>query len=92
MSDQPKATDRPNVNIYGSRTCPDTDRALRYLDASQIEYNYMDVDTHPEYNAYISGLNQGKRILPTIRINHHNLFNPSNQEIGQVYDEELPKG
>ncbi|CAN5860128.1 hypothetical protein BH23PLA1_BH23PLA1_26060 [soil metagenome] len=91
MNEQPRITDRPNVNVYGSRSCPDTTRALRYLDVSQIDHEFLDVDSNPELNAYISELNQGKRVIPTIRINNHTLINPTNQEIAKVYDEELPR-
>jgi len=66
----------PNVTVYGSKQCPDTTRATRWLAARGIAYEFKDVDAAPEYNDFIAGLNNGKRVLPTIRINNEHLFNP----------------
>ena len=82
---------RPTVTVYGSSSCEDTDRARRYLDLSQIPYEFLDVDAQPELNRYIASLNGGKRVIPTIRINNHTLINPDNQELAQVYEQELPR-
>jgi thioredoxin reductase (NADPH) len=75
---------QPNVTVYGSRTCPDTTRAMDYLDAQQIPYEYKDVDETPEYNDYIAGLNGGKRVMPTIRLDNQTLINPGTEELGKA--------
>jgi glutaredoxin len=75
---------QPNVTVYGSRQCGDTTRATRFLDAKQIPYEFKDVDESPEYNDYIAGLNHGKRVMPTIRINNENFINPSDEVLGQA--------
>ena len=75
---------QPNVTIYGSKTCPDTQRALGFLDARQIPYEFKDVDESPEYNDYIAGLNHGKRVMPTIRVDNETLINPGENELGQA--------
>ena len=36
----------------------------------------------PEYNDYIAGLNDGKRVMPTIRINNETLINPDLEQLG----------
>src|SRR5436305_15214808 len=71
-----------NVTVYGSRSCPDTVRATRYLDEHQIAYEFKDVDENPEYNDYIAGLNDGKRVMPTIRINNETMINPDLETLG----------
>ncbi len=71
-----------NVTVYGSWSCPDTTRATRYLDEHQIAYEFKDVDESPEYNDYIAGLNNGKRVMPTIRINNETLINPNVEKLG----------
>ena len=73
---------QPNITIYGSRTCADTRRATEFLDAQRVPYEFKDVDETPEYSDYIAGLNGGKRVMPTIRINNKNLINPSVAELG----------
>jgi len=76
-----------NVTVYGSRQCPDTSRAVRYLDEHQIAYEFKDVDETPEYNDYIADLNGGKRVLPTIRINNETLINPDPKVLGRAVEE-----
>ena len=71
----------PNIAVYGSKTCPDTRRALNSLEARQIAYEFKDVDDFPELDAYIAGLNGGKRVMPTIRINNEVFVNPSEAEL-----------
>jgi glutaredoxin len=61
---------QPNVTVYGSKTCSDTTRTLHYLDEHEIAYEYKDVDETPGYNDYIAGLNGGKRVMPTIRLDN----------------------
>ena len=71
-----------NVTVYGSRGCPDTLHAMHFLDGRQIAYEFKDVDENPEYNDYIAGLNGGKRVMPTIRINNETLINPDLEQLG----------
>ncbi len=78
---------QPNVTVYGSRQCPDTTRATRFLDAKKVPYEFKDVDATPEYNDYIAGLNGGKRVMPTIRVNNEHLINPSDDELGKAVAE-----
>jgi thioredoxin reductase (NADPH) len=77
---------QPNITVYGSCSCEDTVRATRYLDSRQVPYEFKDVDESPEYNEYIAGLNNGKRVTPTIRINNKNLINPDDLALGQAID------
>ena len=81
---------QPNVTVYGSRTCPDTNRATGYLDEHEIPYEFKDVDESPEYNDYIAGLNGGKRVMPTIRINNEILINPSDRDLARAVEEASP--
>ena len=72
---------QPNVSVYGSHDCPDTTRALRFLDSQQIQYEFKDLDESPELNGYFADLNHGKRVMPTIRIDNEILINPSDREL-----------
>ena len=83
---------QPNITVYGSNSCQDTVRATRYLDSRQVPYEFKDVDESPEYNEYIAGLNNGKRVIPTIRINNKNLINPDDIALGQAMDEATAAG
>jgi thioredoxin reductase (NADPH) len=75
---------QPNVTVYGSRNCPDTMRALRFLDRQQVPYELRDLDESPELDRYVADLNDGKRVTPTIQIDNEVLINPSDQELGSA--------
>ena len=75
---------QPNIAVYGSRTCPDTVRATEYLDSQGVPYEFKDVDESPELNAYIAGLNHGKRVMPTIQVENDFLINPDLKKLGEA--------
>ena len=35
---------QPNVSIYGSKSCADTTRAMRFLDDREVPYEFKDLD------------------------------------------------
>ena len=72
---------QPNVSVYGSHSCPDTNRATRFLDAKGIPYEFKSVDDFPEYNDYIADLNGGKRVMPTVQIDNEVLINPTDDDL-----------
>ena len=75
---------QPNVTVYGSMSCPDTQRTRQYLDDQEIPYEFKDVDETPEYNDYIAGLNGGKRVMPTIRLDNETLINPAVEDLAKA--------
>ena len=75
---------QPNVSVYGSKTCPDTVRAMRFLEGQGIPYEFKDVDESPELNQYIAGLNRGKRVMPTIQVENDFLINPDIKKLGEA--------
>ena len=75
---------QPNVSVYGSRQCSDTTRALAWRDGNQVQYEFKDVDESPELNGYITDLNNGRRVMPTIQIDNEILINPSEKELQQA--------
>jgi thioredoxin reductase (NADPH) len=72
---------QPNVTVYGSHSCSNTNRTTRCLDARSIPYEFKSVDDFPEFNDYIAELNNGKRVTPTIQVNNDVFFNPSDDEL-----------
>jgi glutaredoxin len=75
---------QPNISVYGTRTCPDTLRAIGYLDSQGVPYEFKDLDEFPEFNAYIADLNHGKRVMPTIQVENDFLFNPDEKELAEA--------
>jgi thioredoxin reductase (NADPH) len=72
---------QPNVAVYGSRSCPDTTRALEWLDNHQVQYEFKDLDESPELDQYVADINNGKRVIPAIQIDNGILINPSEREL-----------
>ena len=77
---------QPNITIYGSMSCPDTQGAMAFLDDRGIPYDFKDVDESPELAPYIASLNQGKKVMPTIQIENEFYFNPSEAVLNQVIE------
>lgn len=77
---------QPNVTVYGSHSCPDTERTVKFLDSKQIAYEFKSVDDFPEMNDYIAGLNNGKRVMPTIQVNNEVFINPSESDLSQAVE------
>ena len=55
---------QPNVAVYGTKTCPDSIRTTRFLEAHQVPYEFIDLDQSPELDAYVANVNDGDRKIP----------------------------
>ena len=75
---------QPNVTVYGSKSCGDTIRAMRFLDDREFAYEFKDVDESPELNGYLADLNNGKRVMPTIQVENDFLINPDLKKLGEA--------
>jgi thioredoxin reductase (NADPH) len=54
------------ITVYGATWCPDCKRAKKFLGEQRVHYNWVDIEEHPESQAYVESVNNGKRIIPTI--------------------------
>jgi thioredoxin reductase (NADPH) len=54
------------ITVYGATWCPDCKRAKKFLGEQRVHYNWIDIEEHPESQAYVESVNNGKRIIPTI--------------------------
>lgn len=78
---------QPNIAVYGSKSCEDSVRTVKYLDDHQIPYEFKDVDTTPEYQDYIASLNNGKQVTPTLQIDNETFINPSETDLAKSIEE-----
>jgi len=54
------------IEVYGADWCSYCNKAKTYLDELQIEYNYIDVDNHPNFKA---DFNREVKSIPQIKLN-----------------------
>ena len=72
------------IDLYGADWCPDCQRAKAYLKDNNIDYNFIDVDLDKDATARVEGINNGKRIIPTVIINEKPFTNPDNSILANV--------
>lgn len=72
------------ITVYGAYWCPDCMLSKQFLGEHQIPYNFVNIDEDKEGEQYITELNNGKRIIPTITFTDDSfLVWPSNAELGE---------
>ena len=72
------------IDFYGADWCPDCQRAKAYLKDNEIDFNFIDVDLDEGATARVEGINNGKRIIPTVIINEKPFTNPDNSVLANV--------
>jgi glutaredoxin-like protein len=72
------------IIFYGTPWCPDCHRSRRFLKKNKIPYTYVNIDRDPAGNAIVLEVNDGERIVPTIRFADGSvLVEPTNSELGE---------
>ena len=69
------------VTMYSTSWCGYCRRLQRQLDEAGIDYEYVDLDRHGEFDDRIVAKTGGYRVVPTLEIGGELLVNPS---LGQV--------
>ena len=74
----------PKHKGYGSKTCPDTLRARKYLEENNVSYSWIDVDEDPIALDLIKSVNNGQRTTPTIFFEDGSIqFESTNAELAE---------
>lgn len=72
------------IVIYTTAWCPDCRAAKKFLQAKNLPYEEIDIETSPEAAAIVMRLNDGMRKVPTLDIEgtivSGDKFNPSRFE------------
>ncbi|MGD2156115.1 MAG: mycoredoxin [Anaerolineales bacterium] len=72
------------ITVYGTTWCFDCVRSRNYLDKHKIAYKWINVDRDPEASAFVRGVNNGMRVVPTIVFpDGSTLAEPSNQQLAE---------
>ena len=70
------------LTVIGANWCPDCRRAKAFLGEHRVAYEWIDLETHPEYVERVEALNGGSRIIPTIIFpDGSHLAEPGNDEL-----------
>lgn len=71
-----------DLTVYGATWCGDCKRAKKFLGEQRVHYNWIDIEQNPAGEAYVTQVNHGKRIIPTIVFEDQSfLVEPSNAEL-----------
>jgi len=57
---------KDTILVYGADWCGDCRRSKKFLDANQVNYTYVDVETNPDQLAIMQQYNGGLQSIPTI--------------------------
>ena len=69
------------IKVYGADWCSDTKRALNYLDALGVDYQYINVEQDVQASEWVKSQNDGKERKPTITLGEKVLSVPTDSEL-----------
>ena len=75
------------IVMYGAMWCPDTLRAIAFLNSHKLEFEFKDIDNSEENTKFVVATNNGMRIIPTIIFTNGTILSePSNAELGRTIE------
>jgi len=75
---------KPEITVYGAHWCPDCRVSKQFLGEHQIPYNWVNIQEDKEAEQFITELNNGKRVIPTITFGDGSfLVFPNNAELAE---------
>lgn len=75
------------IIFYGAKWCADCRRSKELLDLLGCEYEYIDLEEHPEAVDKVLEINQGYQSIPTIIMpDSQILVEPTNLELTQALE------
>ena len=70
------------ITVYGAPWCPDCRRSKQFLGELRVPYEWIDIDNDEAAREYVSSINSGKQIIPTIVFEDGSFIaEPSNAEL-----------
>lgn len=71
-----------SLTVIGASWCPDCRRTKAFLAEQRVAYEWIDLDTNPEAAVIVEGLNEGRRVIPTVIFpDGTHLAEPGNDEL-----------
>lgn len=76
------------VTIYMTDWCPFCKQLIRDLDSTQTQYTLINVDKDTEAAAWVESVNEGNRVVPTVRFSDDShATNPPGDKVRQKLEE-----
>jgi thioredoxin reductase (NADPH) len=72
------------ARIIGSRYSPDTRRLLEFAARNRLPHAWIDVETDPDVEELLRGLNVTPEEMPIVLIGEHVFDNPTNQDFARL--------
>ena len=72
------------ARIIGSRFSPDTRRLLEFAARNRVPHAWIDVETDPDVEALLRGLNVTPDEMPVVLLGEHVFNNPTNQDFARL--------
>jgi mycoredoxin len=70
------------ITMYGAEWCGDCRRSKRFLDANNVQYKYIDVETDQTASDKVIEINGGMRSIPVILFSDgSHLTEPSDKDL-----------
>ncbi|MBP3088818.1 mycoredoxin [Corynebacterium sp. sy017] len=77
-----------HITIYAADWCPFCQRLLKALDRTETPYTLVDVEADPEASAWVESVNNGDRIVPTVKYSDGTTAtNPAASEVRKKLEE-----
>ncbi len=75
---------KKKITVYGAYWCPDCTVSKQFLGEHQIPFDFVNIDHDKEGEKYITELNNGKRIIPTVTFEDGSFIVwPSNADLAE---------
>jgi glutaredoxin len=72
------------ITVIGADWCPDCRRAKEFLVEQRVDFDWIDLEQHPEATELVEEINGGSRVIPTIIFpDGTHLVEPDNDELAE---------
>ena len=72
------------IKVYGADWCPDCIRLKNFLYFKKVEFEYIIISDNDDAIVFLEGVNNGKRVIPTLDIDGKIYANPGIQELMKI--------
>ena len=64
------------IKVYGANWCSDCVTAKKFLNSKGVDFEYIDITDNQQAIAIVEGINNGRRVIPTLIVDGVSFTNP----------------